>query len=162
MDKVGWFVPLGLVFLAACAASIVEESGGTTSPSDVELEATHPPLDPTYAALIASQRHPDVPDLPFADNPDPSLCGIPAQWGKTDPAYLNGIYQGELLQSSVLLYDSHLRISITTRAPHGTAVQVLLYQQNPNLDYYLVKIEGAPLPNEGWMPAPFLSFEPVS
>lgn len=50
----------------------------------------------------------------------------------------------------VLLYDSHLRLDIAARAAHGSEVEVLLYQQNPVTDYYLVKIAGAGQPNEGF------------
>ena len=102
-----------------------------------------------------------MPELPLADNPDPTQCGIPIDWEVDEPAYLSGLYEGELVQPTVLLYDSHLRFNITASAPHGAEVQVLLYQQNPVIDYYLVKIIGAEPPNEGWVPAPFLSFEPV-
>jgi hypothetical protein len=45
--------------------------------------------------------------------------------------------------------------------PHGTEVRILLCQSNPELDYYLVHTEGHELPQEGWIPAPFLTFEPV-
>jgi hypothetical protein len=144
----------GLVFmlwlLVAC-------SGTAARP----VAPTHPPLDPTYAAQLAALRDPAVPELPFADNPDPSQCGIPSRWGQDDPAWLTGLYEGRMIQDEVLLYDSHLRLKITASAPHGSQVQVLLFQQNPVIDYYLVKIVGAGPPNEGWVPAPFLSFEPV-
>jgi hypothetical protein len=110
---------------------------------------------------ITIERDPDVPELPFVDNPDPSLCGIPTPWGTDEPAWLTGYYQGELIQSDVLLYDSHLRRSIQGSAPHSTEVRILLYQSNPELDYYLVRTEGYEPPQEGWIPAPFLSFEPV-
>jgi hypothetical protein len=106
-------------------------------------------------------RDPDVPDLPFDDNPDPNQCGIPVQWGDSGEAWLTGLYEGELIQSSVLLYDSHLRRSVVGSARHGAEAQVVLFQENPVLDYYFVKIPGAQ-PQEGWIPAPFLSFEPVS
>ncbi len=105
-------------------------------------------------------RDANVPELPFADNPDPTVCGIPVQWGSDTPAFLTGIYQGEMLQSEVLLYDSHQRFSLTGSAPHGTQVEILLYQENPVLDFYLVKTIG-PDPQEGWIPAPFLSFDPI-
>lgn len=103
-------------------------------------------------------RSPDVPDLPFADNPDPTQCGIPVPWTGQETAWLNGSYDGELIQQEVLLYDSHLRLGIAAAGPHGAAVEVLMYQPNPVLDYYLVD-----LPDQipGWIPAPFLSFEPV-
>lgn len=151
--------------LAACTGSSTDSapdvSTVTPEPVEAEAEATHPPLDPTYAAQIAAQRDPNIPDLPFPDNPDPSQCGIPTQWGEDGEAWLNGRYEGEMVQETVLLYESHLRLQITTQAPHGTKVNVILYQQNPVTDYYFVKIEGAEQPNEGWVPGPFLSFEPI-
>jgi hypothetical protein len=105
-------------------------------------------------------RDPDVPELPFPDNPDPTQCGIPIQWGLEDPAFLNGYYEGELIQPEVLLYDSHLRLSITGAAPTGTPVRILLYQQNPVIDYYLVEsLDLAPV-QKGWVPAPLIQFEP--
>lgn len=125
-------------------------------------DATIPPLEPTYAAMLAERRNPDVPQLPFPDNPDPSQCGIPTPWGANSQAWLNGIYEGEVVQPVVLLYDSHLRLDIRAQAAHGSEVEVLLYQQNPVTDYYLVKLKGAEPPSEGWVPGPFLSFEPVS
>lgn len=124
--------------------------------------ATQPALEPTYAAMLAERRSPEVPQLPFPDNPDPSQCGIPIRWGADDKAWLSGIYDGDIVQPVVLLYDSHLRLNVSARAAHGSEVQVMLYQQNPVTDYYLVKIVGAEPPNQGWVPGPFLSFEPVS
>jgi len=109
---------------------------------------------------VEVERDPDVPELPFADNLDPALCGIPQPWGSDEPAYLSGIYEGKLVQPTVFLYDSHLRRKIQAKAPHGAKVKILLAQSNPTLDYYLVKVEGAEPPNEGWVPAPFLLFEP--
>jgi hypothetical protein len=143
-----------LVLLAACTASPEDAAVPATIP------ATHPPLEPTYAAQIAELRSPNIPELPFPDNPDPTQCGIPIRWGTNNQAWLNGIYEGEMIQSTVLLYDSHLRFNITAEAPHGSEVEIILYQENPVTYYYLVKITGAETPNEGWIPAPFLSFEP--
>jgi hypothetical protein len=150
-SKFGLTLAAGLVILVALAAC-------TTTPA--EPTAAHPPLEPTFAALIQAQRDPRVPELPFADNPDPNQCGIPIGWGQDDPAWLTGIYNGRLIQPTVLLYESHLRLHIAAEAPHGSEVQVLLYQQNPVIDYYFVKVKGAEPPNEGWIPAPFLSFQP--
>ncbi len=151
-----------LSLLAACTTTPDGTVDSESTPESVEglPTATHLPLEPTYAAQIAGMRSPDVPDLPFPDNPDPSQCGIPIPWGDDNQAWLTGFYKGELIQPAVLLYDSHLRFNITAEAPHGSEVEVLLYQQNPVIDYYLVKIVGAETPNEGWIPAPFLSFEP--
>ncbi len=124
-----------------------------SSPETIDHSA-----DATPAALL---RDPDVPELPFGDNPDPEQCGIPTRWGSTEPAWLTGIYEGEMIQPTVFLYDSHQRFSLTGSAPHGTEVQVLMFQENPVLDFYYVKT-GGPDPQEGWIPAPLLSFEPVT
>jgi hypothetical protein len=105
------------------------------------------------------QRASDVPDLPFPDNPDPNLCGIPVKWGKEDPAWLSGYYQGKLIEPIVYLYDSHLRNEITGEAPSGAAVRILLYQQNPKLDFYMVETIDLNPKQTGWVPAPFLSFQ---
>lgn len=116
----------------------------------------------TGAAQLAALRDPDVPELPFADNPDPNQCGIPSQWSGDARAWLNGYYAGELIQPIVFLYESHSRLRISAQAPHGAEVKILLYQHNPVVDYYLVKVVGQEPPNEGWIPEPLLSFEPVA
>lgn len=114
------------------------------------------------AEQVNIEREAGVPSLPFPDNSDPSLCGIPKPWVGDGAAYLTGMYEGQIIQSPVLLYDSHFRRKVVARAPHGAEVKILLSQSNPDLDYYLVKIVRADPPNEGWIPAPFLSFEPVA
>lgn len=159
-----------MMLLAACNTATEGTADSTPIPEPTNLPETEtpyptptfPPIEPTFAARIVELRSPDVPELPFADNPDPTLCGIPTQWNSSEPAWLTGYYEGELIEPIVHLYDSHMRLNIVAEAPHGTEVKVLLYQSNPYLDYYLVKIEGAELPNEGWVPGPFLSFEKVS
>ena len=121
---------------------------------------------PTAAPTVAHdnglqiERDPDVPELPFLDNPDPTQCGIPIQWGKDDPAWLSGYYEGELVQPTVYLYDSHLRQGVTGAAPSGTPVRIVLYQQNPVLDFYMVETVEIDPPQSGWAPGPFLAFEP--
>lgn len=107
-------------------------------------------------------NHIPIPELPFADNPDPEECGIPQPWGADNVAYLSGEYQGDLIQPTVYLYDSHGRNAIVAAAKHGTEVEVVMFQANPVLNYYLVRIPGAHEgAREGWVPAPFLSFDPV-
>lgn len=107
-------------------------------------------------------RSPDVPDLPFADNPDPTKCGIPVAWrGQDSRAWLTGVWEGELVQPDVLLYDGHLRLGIKGSAPHGAEVEIVLYQSNPVVDYYMVEVVGADRVR-GWVPAPFLSMDRVS
>ena len=123
-------------------------------------ERSAPPTAVAVETQEVGQRAANVPELPFADNPDPSLCGIPTKWGKDDPAWLSGSYEGSLVQPQVYLYDSHLRYEVTGAAPSGTAVKILLYQENPVLDYYLVETINLEEKQSGWVPAPFLSFVP--
>jgi hypothetical protein len=113
-----------------------------------------------HADDLPGLRDPDVPDLPFDDNPDPNQCGIPVTWGVDDPAWVTGMWDGELIQPEVLLYDSHSRLSITGRLEHGSEVVIVLFQENPVLDYYLVRSFQDDV--EGWIPSPFLAFEPVT
>ncbi len=106
----------------------------------------------------------EIPDLPFEENPDPNECGIPQPWGTfNNQAWLTGYYEGEMIQPVVYLYDSHGRNQIVATAPHGTEVEIVLFQANPVLNYYFVKIPGAPAgQHEGWVPAPLLSLEPAA
>ncbi len=147
---------LGIAALIVLGGVIINvvQSNGETDANFVKFAA------PTE--INQEARSADVPALPFPDNPDPTQCGIPAVWGSANnQAWLNGIYQGAMVQPVVYLYDSHLRQKIVAQAPHGMEVQIILFQSNPVLDYYLVKIPGAPVgENEGWVPAPFLTFEP--
>ncbi len=101
-------------------------------------------------------QHVLVPALPFPSHNDPSLCGIPQPMGKSATGVLDGHYQGTLVEPTVYLYDSHLRKAVTGEAPSGTAVQVLYYQSNPTLDFYMVRVQTATGSFEGWVPAPFL------
>lgn len=176
-QRIFWPVLVLLPLVAiGCTTSVAEQPTGPAtanlpvegpSTAGVIADATAsvttalPTVEPTYQAMIAARRSPEVPDLPFPDNPDPSQCGIPTQWGDDGQAWLSGTYQGELVQPVVFLYDSHLRLGVTAQAEHGSEVEVVLYQQNPVTDYYLVKIKGAEPTAQGWVPGPFLSFEPV-
>lgn len=97
-----------------------------------------------------------VPSLPFADNLDPSQCGLPTPWKKDTPARLDGHYRGRLEQSRVFLYDSHARARVVGSAPSGSRVRILLFQANPVLNYYFVHTLNTGRAQEGWVPAPFL------
>jgi hypothetical protein len=117
-----------------------------------------------FSLAVMAQSHTgegsatSIPDLPFADNPDPTLCGIPETWGSDESAWLSGYYESELIQPVVFLYDSHLRRKITGEAATGTEVKIILFQNNPSLNYYFVKTVGEN-PQEGWVPEPFLKLE---
>ena len=121
----------------------------------VATSQTQPHAEDTFKV----ERDADVPELPFPDNTDPTVCGIPVPFGEDNQAWLTGYYQNELIQPTVFLYDSHARRSITGRAPSGAEVEVVLSQTNPTLNDYLVRTVGDEV-QEGWIPAPFLSFEP--
>ncbi len=144
-------VAISAIILAACSVAPEPRDG----PAALEASTEESPIA-TLGPLPAS-----VPPIPFADNPDPEACGIPRPWGKDDPAWLTGMYEGELVQPVVYLYDSHLRGEVVGQVPHGGRVQVILSQSNPVLDYYLVRSLDLATPQEGWVPAPFLSFEPL-
>lgn len=149
----GSIVVLG-VAIAACGDGSEQTSStsGTADPDDAAATVEH---DPTVL------RDDDVPDLPFDDNPDPTKCGIPVQWGDGDPAWLTGLWEGDLIQPDVLLYDSHQRLRVTGQGAHGAEVRIVLYQENPVLDFYMVEVvDGSG--DEGWVPAPFVSFDPVA
>ena len=103
----------------------------------------------------------EVPELPFDDNPDPDACGIPQRFD--DEAWLDGWWEGERIQPTVFFYDSHLRSEVTGMLPSGTRVRVILFQDNPVLNYYMVEGTAADGSTQrGWVPAPFLVFEPPS
>ena len=141
------------VALVASSCGVSDIGDGSTPPEETLAG---------QAVEYDIERDPDVPSLPFNDNPDPAQCGIPVQWGDNNSTpWLTGAWEGELIQPEVLVYDSHLRVSVTGGAAHGTEVTIVLFQENPVLDYYFVRIPGEPA-QEGWVPAPFLSFEPVT
>ena len=137
-----------LVLGTACAGS----AGSATTPVPVETSVSEAPT-------TSVERDPDVPELPFPDNPDPNACGIPTTFGGST-AWVNGVYEGQVVEPTVSLYDSHERIHVIGAVPSGTEVQVELYQANPVLDFYFVRAETPAGPQKGWVPAPFLQFNP--
>ena len=141
-------ISLLLVLATACTAI----ARGAPTPVSVETSVPEP-------RTSSIQRDADVPELPFADNPDPNACGIPIPFGN-DTAWVNGVYQGRVVEPTVFLYDSHERVHITGAVPSGTQVQVELYQNNPVLDFYYVQAETPSGRQKGWVPAPFLQFNP--
>lgn len=96
----------------------------------------------------------DIPPLPFVDNPDPTLCGIPQPDGRQ--GVVTGEYEGEIIQPIVYLYASHLRASIVGQVFPETEVEIKLSQSNPSLDYYYVETINVEPAQKGWIPAPFL------
>ncbi len=145
--------------LALALLLLASACGGTTANSGTDQSATTVTSTPITVEVECDS---DVPDLPFEDNPDPAQCGIPVQWGEaSNDAWLSGEWEGRLIQPEVFLYDSHLRVHVTGVAAHGTAVKIVLFQENPVLDYYFVQVPGTPV-IEGWVPEPFLAFDPVA
>ena len=115
---------------------------------------------PGRAAVTTAPNAPlpaAIPTLPFTDNPNPTLCGIP------QPVKLEGIAHGEvdgaLAGPVIYLYASHAREEITGQIFPGTRVAILLSQSNPTLDYYFVKTINVTPAQEGWIPAPFVAVQ---
>jgi hypothetical protein len=98
-----------------------------------------------------------VPDFVFDDNPDPDECGIPQSMGGGYRGTLHGSVDGVVVEPMVYLYGSHLRAEVRGTVRAGSVVEVVMYQSNPVLDYYLVRFrseDGRSV--EGWVPAPLL------
>lgn len=81
-----------------------------------------------------------VPALPFANTPDPTLCGIPEPDGRQGT--VTGEYGGKLGRPIVYLYNSHLMNAITDQVYPSTQVKIELRQNNPTLNFYFVKTIG--------------------
>ena len=112
----------------------------------------------SFLLLLGLALAQPIPKLPFPDNPDPSLCGIPTPWGREEIVRLDGHYQGRLIEPLVHLYDSHARQKVVGRAPSGARVRIILFQSNPKLNYYFVRTINLPKNLEGWVPEPFIRF----
>jgi hypothetical protein len=95
--------------------------------------------------------------LPFVDNPDPTLCGIPTPDDRL--GLVHGEVDGEPAGPIVNFFDSHARGKVSGQVYPGAQVQILLSQSNPTLDYYFVKTVNVEPPQEGWVPAPFVDVE---
>lgn len=134
--------------------------GLAAAPAPPASPAAAPRTTPTAAdpgpAAQAPPETSDVPDLPFDDNPDPDQCGIPQPLGDGVRGEVSGRWRGELLFGDVHLYDSHLRAEVAGTVPDGSEVQVLMFQNNPVLNYWFVRWEGPEGAVEGWLPEPFL------
>src|SRR5438128_2986240 len=113
---------LGLGMLLVMGTACAGSAGSATTPVPVETSVSEAPT-------TSVERDPDVPQLPFPDNPDPNACGIPTTFGDST-AWVNGVYQGQVVEPTVSLYDSHERIHVIGAVPSGTEVQVELYQAN--------------------------------
>ena len=139
-------VLLSLVVLLLTGCSRPLNDTPTPLPSEVTV---------SQAATVPPRRDADVPDLPFPDNPDPNACGIPTLWNG-EAAQIEGTFQGQLIEPTVYLYDSHERLHITGAVPSGTTVQVQMYQANPVLDFFYIRANTPAGPQTGWVPAPFV------
>lgn len=151
VSRTGW----PALRLAVCLSLVMLGGAGCSGAT----AAVSPSSETPAADTAVAQRDPDVPDLPFADNPDPSQCGIPTAWGGYR-GWVTGLYMGDLIQPSVLLYDSHRRAHVTGALPSGSEVQIQLYQANPVLDFYFVQAETPSGTQQGWVPGPFLRLSP--
>ncbi len=144
-----------------CAVLILATGCQSGAQASASQAATLTPATAIPAVAAVAQRDANVPELPFPDNPDPNQCGIPTPFGG-GAARVDGFYDGQPVEPTVLLYDSHERLHITGAVPSGTQVRVELYQPNPVLDFYFVRADTANGPQHGWVPAPFLQLDQPS
>lgn len=82
-NRVRLVVLVGLVVVVGLTALVWTRLGAEdrkTAPAEAHTQ--------TGVAQLAALRDPDVPELPFADNPDPSQCGIPSPWSGEARAWL--------------------------------------------------------------------------
>jgi hypothetical protein len=154
-------VLVAAVWVVTACGPLPTAGPSATSTAASAQTAQHSSATTVAPAAVAEQRDPDVLALPFPDKPDPLQCGIPEVWNSDQPAWLNGSYQGRLIEPTVFLYESHVRTHITGRAPSGREVRIKLSQANPVLNFYMIRTVGLNPPQEGWVPAPFVQFEPV-
>jgi len=106
--------------------------------------------------LGAATAHGVVPELPFATNPNPDLCGIPVRMGDGFEGVLHAVFDGVVQEELVHLVDSHLRAEVTGHVPAGSVVELVLFQNNPELDFYFVRWHGPDGIEAGWVPAPYV------
>jgi len=150
---------LPILLVATAGLSLAAAASPPASPGAASPAAAPPGMGAAAEPGPAAQAAPEtsaVPDLPFDDNPDPDQCGIPQPLGDDVRGVVTGRWQGELLFGDVHLYDSHLRAEVTGTVPDGSEVQVLMFQNNPVLNYWFVRWEGPEGAVEGWLPEPFL------
>ncbi|TVR85034.1 MAG: hypothetical protein EA416_17735 [Trueperaceae bacterium] len=136
---------------ALVAAAVVLALGALATHAGAET-------DPSAALVLPTPDAPiEVPTFVFDDNPDPDQCGIPQPMGSGYTGTLHGSVDGVVVEPMVHLYDSHLRSEVHGTVQAGSVVEVVMYQSNPVLDFYLVRFradDGRSV--EGWVPAPFL------
>ena len=118
---------------------------------------TVPPTTTAPTAPIPQE----IPPLPFADNPDPALCGIPQPDGRTGvvAGWTGGSEAATARDEIIYLYDGHARQAITGQVFAGTPVNIVLRQSNPALDYYYVETRNVTPAQKGWAPAPFVQVD---
>lgn len=95
------------------------------------------------------------PMLPFPDNADSRQCGIPTPLGAAYEGELTGMYDGQLFEPEVRLYDSHARMRVVARIKAGSRVRGVLLVTGPQLNYLLVEARVGGRPLEGWVPQPY-------
>ena len=139
-----------VLFALALAAAVAFAAGGAQAQDRADTAAG------ATSAERVDEGVDEVPELPFDDNPDPDQCGIPQPLGDGVEGVVTGTYEGRLVFEDVHLYDSHLRSAVTGTVPHGSSVQLVMFQNNPVLNYWLVRWDGPDGTVEGWAPDPFV------
>ena len=85
-----WLVLTALWLPAACAVAIslmpIMPKTSSDLPQEEKAFEVHSSPEPEYLAELIARRSPEGPELQFSDIPDPTLCGIPTQWGPNGQA----------------------------------------------------------------------------
>jgi hypothetical protein len=154
------FAVIAIVFAIYTVVDSTQADEGDATDQSAEQASPTPATIKHDPDEFADVNTDNIPDLPFPHEQDPLECGIPQPWGDDNQAWLYGVWEDELIRPEVFLYESHARKEILGQAEHGSEVEVLMYQANPVLDFYLVRVvEGGSGERQGWVPEPFLTFD---
>ncbi len=98
------------------------------------------------------------PPLPLVTKRDTDQSGSQIEWSDDRHTWATGIYKGRVLGIAVCLYDSPRRSRVVGQVLHRSRIQVLRHQEGAP-GYYLVRsLEMDPV-QQGWLPAPLVTFQ---
>ena len=111
-----------------------------------------------FPAAVLGPLPSSPPPLPFVTNRDADHSGSQIEWSDDRHTWATGIYKGRVLGIAVYLYESPRRSRVVGQVLHRSRIQILRYQEGAP-GYYLVRsLEMDPI-QEGWVPAPLVSFQ---
>lgn len=111
-----------------------------------------------FPAAALGQLPSTPPPLPFADSQDTDPSGTTIEWRDDRPAWPTSIYEGRVLGLAAYLYDSPRRDRVIGQVLHRSRVQILRHQEGEPGYYFVRSLEMDPV-QEGWLPAPLVTFQ---